>query len=171
MPVRTRKIFSKVFSRGRIEPVYFLFGPETYLRERAADAIADEALRDTLLREFNDSSVSLTSESAPDAIAIAEQLPMMSSRRVVRIKNLARLRDADEEVLLKYLDRPVETSVVIFTSEDVDKRKKLARRLMSGTAFEFQRLKGPELQVWIKSHLKETHIEIEPPAMQQSWIW
>ena len=167
MPVRTRKDLQQSLKQGQIEPVYFLFGPETYLRERAADAIADEALRDTLLREFNDSSVNLTSESAPDAIAIAEQLPMMSSRRVVRIKNLARLREPDEEVLLKYLDRPVETSVVIFTSEDVDKRKKLARRLMSGTAFEFQHLKAPELQAWIRSHLKKLNIEIEPPAMQR----
>ena len=92
---------------------------------------------------------------------------MMSSRRVVRIKDFGRLRDADEEALLKYLERPVETSVVIFTAEDVDKRKKLIKRLMSGTAFEFQRLKGSELQAWIRSHLKKLDAEIEPGAMQR----
>jgi len=45
---------------------------------------------------------------------IAEQLPMMSDRRVVRIRNFAKLREADEDMLLKYLERPVETSVIIF---------------------------------------------------------
>jgi len=167
MPVRTRKDLQESLKQGVIEPIYFLFGPETYLRERAADAIADEALRDTLLREFNDSSFRLTTDNVQQAIAIAEQLPMMSSRRVVRIKDFGRLRDADEEALLKYLERPVETSVVIFTAEDVDKRKKLIKRLMSGTAFEFQRLKGPELQAWIRSHLKKLDAEIEPGAMQR----
>src|SRR5881396_3063362 len=141
MPVRTRKDLEQVLKQGKIEPVYFLFGPETYLRERAAAAIADEALRDTLLREFNDSSVSLASQSAQDAIAIAEQLPMMSSRRVVRLKDFAKLKDADEEAFLNYLERPVETSVVIFMAADIDKRKKLAKRLFGSAAFEFQPLK------------------------------
>ncbi len=167
MPVRTRKDLEQALKQGKIEPVYFLFGPETYLRERAAAAIADEALRDTLLREFNDSSVSLASQSAPDAIAIAEQLPMMSSRRVVRIKDFAKLKDADEEAFLNYLERPVETSVVIFMAADIDKRKKLAKRLFGSAAFEFQPLKGPELQTWIRSHLKKLDAEIEPPAMQR----
>src|SRR5438445_8164421 len=167
MPVRTRKDLQQSLKQRTIESVYFLFGPETYLREKAADTIADEALRDTLLREFNDSSFRLTADNVQQAIAIAEQLPMMSSRRVVRIKDFARLKDADEEALLKYLARPVETSVVIFTAEDVDKRRKLVKRLMSGAAFEFQRLKGPELQAWIRSHLKKLNTEIEPAAMQR----
>jgi len=167
MPVRTRKDLQQSLKQGTIESVYFLFGPETYLREKAAAAIADEALRDTLLREFNDSSFRLTADNVQQAIAIAEQLPMMSSRRVVRIKDFARLKDADEEALLKYLARPVETSVVIFTAEDVDKRRKLVKRLMSGAAFEFQRLKRPELQAWIRSHLKKLNTEIEPAAMQR----
>jgi len=167
MPVRTRKDLQQSLKQGTIESVYFLFGPETYLREKAAAAIADEALRDTLLREFNDSSFRLTADNVQQAIAIAEQLPMMSSRRVVRIKDFARLKDADEEALLKYLARPVETSVVIFTAEDVDKRRKLVKRLMSGAAFEFQRLKSPELQAWIRSHLKKLNTEIEPAAMQR----
>src|SRR5436309_15909838 len=86
MPVSARKDLEQALKKGQIKPVYFLFGPETYLRDEAARAIADEALRGTLLREFNDSSFSLTSDDVRSAIAIAEQLPMMSERRVVRIR-------------------------------------------------------------------------------------
>jgi len=92
---------------------------------------------------------------------------MMSQRRVVRIKNLGKLKEADEEVLLNYVNRPVDTSVVIFITEEIDKRKKLAKMLMAGAAFEFQPLKLNELQAWIRFYLKDLTAEIEPQALQR----
>ena len=164
MPVRPPKDLTQSLKQGKIEPVYFLFGPESFLRDEAARVIAEEALRNTLLREFNESSFNLLTDDVRSAVAIAEQLPMMSDRRVVRIRNFGKLREADEDVLLKYLERPVETSVVIFAADDLDKRKKLAKSLMAGAAFEFQPLKTNELQSWVKSYLKELKVEIEPQA-------
>ncbi|MDX6402585.1 MAG: polymerase subunit delta [Blastocatellia bacterium] len=164
MPVRTPKDLTQSLKQGKIEPVYFLFGPEAYLRDEAARAIADEALRNTLLREFNESSFNLLTDDVGSAVAIAEQLPMMSDRRVVHIRNFGKLREADEEVLVKYLARPVETTVLIFAADDLDKRKKLAKSLMAGAAFEFQPLKPNDLQTWIKSYLKKLKVEIEPRA-------
>ena len=167
MPVKSPKDLTQSLKQGTIELVYFLFGPEAYLRDEAARAIADEALRGTLLREFNESSFNLLSDDVGSAIAIAEQLPMMSERRVVFIRNFGKLREAEEEMLLKYLDRPVETSVVIFVADDIDKRKKLARSLMAGAAFEFQPLKINELQSWLVSHLRKLKTEIEPQAQRK----
>lgn len=164
MPVRAPKDLTQSLKQGKIEPVYFLFGPESFLRDEAARAIAEEALRNTLLREFNESAFNLLTDDVRSAVAIAEQLPMMSDRRVVRIRNFGKLKEADEDVLLKYLDRPVETSVVIFAADDLDKRKRLAKSLMAGPAFEFQPLKTNELQSWVKAHLKKLKVEIEPQA-------
>jgi DNA polymerase-3 subunit delta len=164
MPVRAPKDLTQSLKQGKIEPVYFLFGPESFLRDEAARTLADEALRNTLLREFNESSFNLLTDEVRSAVAIAEQLPMMSDRRVVRIRNFGKLREADEEMLVKYLERPVESTVVIFVADDLDKRKKLAKVLMAGAAFEFPPLKTNELQTWIKSYLKKLKVEIEPKA-------
>ena len=164
MPVRAKKDLDQALKQGAIELVYFLYGPETYLRDQAAHAITDEALRDTLLREFNDSTFNLTSDEVRDALAIVEQLPMMSQRRVVRIRNFGKLSEGEENLLIDYLERPVETSVVIFIGDDIDKRKKLAKTLMSRAAFEFQPLRAPELQSWIRAHLKKLKADIEPAA-------
>src|SRR6266576_1469754 len=109
MPVRPRKELAQALKQGKIEPVYLLFGPETQLRDEGARAITDEALRETLLREFNEATFSLANGDAWSAIAAAEELPMMSSRRVVRIRDFAKLDDANEAALLRYLERPVET--------------------------------------------------------------
>lgn len=155
MPIRTRKDLLQSLKQGQIEPVYFLFGPESYLRDQAARAIADEALRETLLREFNDTTFSLKGGDARSAIGAAEQLPMMSPRRVVEIKDFSKLNETTEEILLSYIDRPVETSVVIFNTDDCDKRKKFTKKLMSGAAFEFPPLNNAELTSWARTHLAE----------------
>lgn len=167
MPARTRKDLEQSLKQGQIEPCYFLYGPETYLRDRAVRAIADAALQGTLLREFNDSSFNLFSDDVRNAIAAAEQLPMMSERRVVRLRNFGRLREDDEEILLAYVERPVDTSVLIFVGDDLDKRKKLGKKLLAGASFEFQPLKPNELPAWIKSHLKTINADIEPQALSQ----
>lgn len=167
MPVRTRKDLEQALKQGQIEPVYFLYGSEVYLRDQAIRLISETALTGTLLREFNDSSFNLLTNDVRDAIAVAEQLPMMSDRRVIRLRNFAKLREADEDFLLKYLERPVETSVVIFIGDDIDKRKKFGKKLLAGAAFEFQPLKPNELPSWIKSHLKTLNAEIDPQALNR----
>jgi len=179
MPVRSRKDLLQSLKQGKIEPVYFLFGPEGYLRDEAAQAIADEAMRDTLLREFNDSTVDLTTDKIGAAIASAEQLPMMSSRRVVRVTNLNKLEgrrktDEDEDainpnaqILIDYLERPVATSVVVFITDSIDKRKKFAKKLMSGAAFEFAPLNNAELSAWARTHLAELKADAAPAVLSR----
>lgn len=162
-----RNDLQQALKKGQIEPVYFLYGSETYLRNRAVTAITEAALKGTLLREFNESSFNLLTDDARDAVAAAEQLPMMSERRVVRLRNFSRLREADEEVLLKYVERPVPTTVLLFIGDDLDKRKKLAKKLIAGASFEFQPLKPNELPAWIKTQLGGLDTDIEAPALRR----
>ena len=141
----TRPQLDASLKAGKVAPLYLLVGCETYLREAAARAITETALAGTLLREFNESSFSLLSDSASAAIAIAEQLPMMSERVVVRIRDFGKLREADEEIIIRYLNKPSPSSVVVFIAEDLDKRKKLTKTLLSAcTVVEFSAVKDAE---------------------------
>lgn len=164
----TREELKRALKRGEVAPLYLLFGAEAYLRERAARAISDAALRDAPLREFNEASYSLASADVQQAIAAAEQLPMMSARRVVRIHDVGKLREADEGPLLRYLSRPVESSVVIFISDDLDKRRKVSKSLLDAcVSIEFGELTDAELRAWAKSHLKELHAETDERTLGQ----
>lgn len=168
MTVRSRRDLERELKQGKLAPVYLLFGPEGYLRDEAARAITDEALRDTLLREFNESTFHLAQTDVQSAIAAAEQLPMMASRRVVRLRDFTKLPEADEEALLRYLARPSESTVMVFVGADVDKRRKLSKTLMQEcAAFEFTYLKVPELKAWARVYLKGLKGEIDEPALQQ----
>ena len=161
MPVRSRKDLATALKQGKIEPVYLLYGPETQLRDDAARAIADEALRETLLREFNDSSFRLAAGDPRPAIAAAEQLPMMSARRVVSVTNFGKLDEANEAMLLSYLERPVASTVMLFIADEIDKRKKLIKTLMQLGAFEFAPLNDAELKTWARSRLKTLGAEAD----------
>jgi DNA polymerase-3 subunit delta len=142
--------------REGIKPLYLLVGPESYLRGAAADLIADTALSSSLLREFNESSFRLLTDEARAAIAAAEQLPMMSEKRVVKVRDFAKLRDADEQVLIAYLNNPCPSTTMVFIADDLDKRKALTKALLdSCTVVDFSPIKDAEAKTWCRTRLKE----------------
>jgi len=154
--------------REGLRPLYLLLGPEIYLRRVAAQSITESVLSRTLLREFNESAFSLLSDSVQSAIAAAEQLPMMSDTRVVRIRDFARLREADEDILIRYLNNPSPTTVMIFIADDLDKRKKSSKVLLDTcTVVEFSPLKDAEAKAWAKSRLKELKVSADDQVLSE----
>jgi DNA polymerase-3 subunit delta len=150
------------------QPLYLLVGSERYLRDAAARSITETALAGTLLREFNDSSFNLLRDSVQAAIAAAEQLPMMSDRRVVRIRDFARLRENDEETLIRYLNNPAPSTVMIFIADDLDKRKKATRTLLDNCfVVDFSALKDAEAKAWVKARLKELKVTADDAVLSE----
>jgi len=165
----TREELRRFLKAGRVDPLYLFYGPEDYLRDAAAKAVADAALKGAALREFNESGFSLASADVQQAIAAAEQLPMMAERRVVRVTDFARLREADEAALTRYVTRPVETSVVIFLADALDKRLRLSKTLLETcTSVEFAELKDAELVGWAKEHLRRLGATADERALRQT---
>jgi DNA polymerase-3 subunit delta len=170
----TREELWRRLKGGKVEPLYLLFGPEGYLRDAAVRAVTDAALKGATLREFNESSFSLLSADVQHAIAAAEHLPMMAARRVVRITDFSRkpprpsLREEDAEALERYVTRPVETSVVIFIADNLDKRLKLSKTLLDVcTSVEFAELKDAELAAWARDRLKHLGAHADERALRQ----
>jgi DNA polymerase-3 subunit delta len=176
MSVLTRDDLRNQLKRREFATVYLLFGAETYLRDLAAQAIADLVLADSSLREFNETEFVLSSNSpVGHALASAEQLPMISSKRVVKITNAVvsasgtkdTLKEEDEEILAAYLNRPSETSVVIFVADELDKRRKIAKLLLDKCcAVEFKQLEETELINWARTKLKDLNSEADDRALR-----
>ena len=154
--------------REGLRPLYLLLGSEVYLRRVAAQTITEAALSRTLLREFNESAFSLLSDPVQSAIAAAEQLPMMSDTRVVRIRDFAKLREADEDTLIRYLNNPAPTTVMIFIAGELDKRKKSSKVLLDTcTVVEFAPLKDSEAKAWAKTRLKELKVSADDQVLSE----
>lgn len=168
MKALSRAELERSLNEGKIQPLYLLSGPERYLRDAAARAITNAALANTLLREFNDVSFSLLSDDVQAAIAAAEQLPMMSDRRVVRIRDFSRLLEAQEDVLIAYVVNPVPSTAVIFIADELDKRKKATKTLLDRcTVVDFSPLKDAEAKTWVMKRLKELKTEADDQVINE----
>jgi DNA polymerase III subunit delta len=167
MKILTREDLREKLKKGEISPVYLLFGAETFLRDLAVKTITDRTLADSQLREFNENTFSLNDIDAQSALASAEQLPMMASRRVVKITELNKLKESDGEALLHYLKRPAETCVVMFVAEELDKRKRISKILLDNCVpVEFTTLKDHEIQTWTRQKAKELNVRIDEKALR-----
>ena len=176
MALLTTDSLRNSLKRREIAPVYVLFGPETFLRDRAVKAIADRSFEEGELRDFNETEFSLNIEgNLGNALGAAEQLPMMSRRRVVRVSDVRisivgsknNLRDDDEPALAAYVAKPADFSVVIFVADEFDKRRKITKALIDhATVVEFEKLNDAELARWARGRVKDAGSEIDDRALR-----
>ncbi len=175
MKVLSREELWSQLKNKQIAPIYLLFGEESFLRDLAAKTITNIALKDSTLRDFNESEISLNQTEIKQAIASAKQLPMMDSYRVITVTDIAvstnnqknNLKEDDEEVLNYYFSNPSESSVLIFIADEFDKRLKMAKLLLNNcVSVEFKALEDNELIKWAKDKLKDLNATADDKALR-----
>jgi len=177
MAILSRDDLRNQLKRREIAPVYLLFGGETYLRDLAAKTIANLLFDENSLREFNENEFSLNqADNLTYALASAEQLPMIASRRVVWITDVRvsatgtkdTLKEDYEAILSSYLSRPSQSSVVIFVADELDKRRKMSKILIENScAVEFAKFTDNELVNWARKEIKDAGFDAEEKALHQ----
>jgi DNA polymerase-3 subunit delta len=159
-------------SDGRIEPLYLFVGEELYLQERALRLLYDTI--DEALRVFNVSVLSIGSDNgagskttAAHALDEANQMPMMSARRIVVVRDFDKIKEDAQEMVLEYLKRPAPTTTVVFQAVSPDKRRKLTAALMkSCVVVTFDLLEEGRAARWAEEYLKRRGCSIEPGALR-----
>ena len=150
--------------RGEFAPLYLLHGSENVSKEESLRALVDAAV-EPASKAFNLDVFRGEEMDAADAVSRATAFPMMASRRVVVVKRVERLRDPDLRTLLPLVDNPVETTVLVFTADKLDGRKKISAALRkNAVSVEFKPLYESELPRWIRSRAAALKKRIEPDA-------
>ncbi len=162
--------------RREIAPVYTLFGAETYLRDRAVKTITDRAFAEGDFRDFNEAVLSLDStEDLPRALAAAEQLPMMSSRRVIRVENVRisqtgfrdTINEEHEPLLSAYLSNPAPQTVLIFVADELNGVRKMGKFLRENTtAVDFAPLDDRQLSDWVAKGFADAGVSIDAVTLR-----
>lgn len=161
--------------RGELSPVYVLFGAETYLRDLAAKTVADRAFSEGDARDFNETSFALNKAGElANVLTAAYQMPMMASRRVVRVTNVRitqggrgdTIGDADENALQSYLNDPAKDSIVIFVADELNGVRRMGKLLREKAfAVDFEPMADAELTNWAADRISETGCGIERAAL------
>ncbi len=150
--------------RGEFAPLYLLYGSENVSKEESLRALVDAAV-EPASKAFNLDIFRGEEMDAADAVSRATAFPMMASRRVVVVKRLERLRDPDLRTFLPLVDNPVETTVLVFTADKLDGRKKISAALRkNAVSVEFKPPYESELPRWIRNRAAALKKRIDPDA-------
>ncbi|QQS31962.1 MAG: DNA polymerase III subunit delta [Acidobacteriota bacterium] len=175
MPYKREDLRAQL-KRGELSSVYVLFGAETYLRDLAAKTIADRAFNEGDARDFNETSFALAKAGElAGVLTAAYQMPMMASRRLVRVTNVRITQsgrgdtikeEEDENALRSYLDDPAKDSIVIFVADELNGVRRMGKLLREKAfAVDFEPMADAELTNWAADRISETGCEIERPAL------
>ena len=163
--------FRRRIKERDLAPLYLLLGEEVYLKDKALGLLYETI--DESARPFNLTRLSIGSESPSGAkttaamvIDAANQLPMMSARRIVVVRDFEKIKEGEQELVLGYLNRPSPTTTLVFQAVTLDQRKKLTAALMkSCTVVVFEKLSEGQARTWAEKQLKAMGTRIQARAL------
>ena len=152
-------------AQGQVDPLYVLFGEETYL-VREYTAMLSERILDAALRDFNCDIFHGESEALAEALSIARTLPMMATHRVVVLHGIHHLGKAHLYQLQQYIEQPSETTALICSSSESDSSKLPAWLNQKAITIACLRLQGTQLHEWIVRTVTRCNHRITNAAVQ-----
>ncbi len=160
---KSREEFERHLQTGRIASVYLFEGDETYLRKEALDQLSQQVI-DQTVRDFNVSEVSASDGGLIEALAIARQLPLISSRRIVVLTGFETINeDRELEVLDAYLSDPSPSTVLVFVTGGLDNRRRLTTLIRSKSVLvSFKPIEDREAHGWIAKRILRAGVSIDP---------
>jgi DNA polymerase III subunit delta len=164
--VKSQSDFNRKLQGGQIAPLYLFEGSERYLRDRALKKLLEAAV-DESARDFNFARISVAQGNLDDALALARQFPMISTRRMVVVTGFESITDDKQlDALKDYLRAPAETTALVFTSDALDNRRNIAtmlRKACEVVSFDplDEREAAPQ---WIRDYVARAGRFIEPQA-------
>lgn len=150
--------------KGQIPKLCYLFGEESFLVDRAAGKLLEVAI-DPGLKDFNFNVFYGTESKGIDIVDAAQTLPMFAERRAVLVRRAEALKAEALELLLPYVQKPSETTCLIFCSAKVDLRKKFFLELKKqGALVEYKKLYENKLNDFIQGEAQGQGKQIESAA-------
>jgi len=174
LPALSQADVRKQIAAGTVGPLYLLVGPDDTGRMALAAEFLELVEAD--LRPFNVDRLYGGETSAAKVVDAARTLPMMVPRRVVLLVHAERLLnpkkdlkkdvEADLQFLEDYFRAPVDTCCLVLVADSIDKRRSLARQLVSkATVVECS---GPgdvvEAAKWVKERVAKEGMAIDARA-------
>lgn len=151
-------------------PLYFLYGEEAYMLDRAVDAVIDAAAPEGT-NDFNFDKFQGREATGQTIREAAEMLPMMADRRVVLVRDIQEMALSELDELEEYFEAPSETTCLILhahTAGDrnsIDGRRSIFRTLKSNAEVcEFEALYENEVGDVVRKHAQQKGLNLDREA-------
>ena len=141
----------------KIEPFYLLEDSESYQERRFLNSLKTPDA-DILFFDLKEHKFEEVMESA-------NTFSMFAKNRFITVQQHKDLNEKQEEELLKYIDAPNATTVIVWKTKKLDKRKKFSKQLQSKKVLKsFSAPKPFEMTQWIDTIAKEVEVTVDRDA-------
>ncbi|MBN2126302.1 MAG: DNA polymerase III subunit delta [Deltaproteobacteria bacterium] len=150
--------------KGRLAPFYLLYGPGEFRLENTLQRIREEYVPEGT-RDFN-LEIFYGDESDPGEIVNrALSLPFMAPNRLIIVRRTENFRAEQLERFLPYLDRPADSTCLLFVASRPDFRLRFFKKMRSlGRAVLFDELKEAQIPSWLSRRAGELGLNIDREA-------
>ena len=161
-------ILSQIWAK-KFAPLYYLYGEESYFIDKLVQAL-DESVVPENCRSFNVDIIYGEEATANRLAALAKSFPMMSERKLIIVKEAQRVKKDELEKLTPYFEKPVQSTVLVFTCKDKKKpdgRLRWSKLLATnGIVFESKPLYENQIAPWLEQRIKQSKLTIAEDALQ-----
>lgn len=165
MPMRDPQKIYRDLEIKEFAPLYFIFGEEPYLLNQCFQRFKKSVFAEGT-EDFN-YNLFYAKENTPSEVKEAvETLPMMSSRRLVILKEAQEYSDKEWNEFESLLTSPVQSTVFVILATKVDKRKKILKTLTEvAESVEFKKPYENQVPWWINYIAQSLEIKISEEAV------
>jgi len=155
----------KSLANGQLAPFYLFYGPEEFRLEKVLDRIRNDFIPASA-RDFNQEIFYAGEKTDPaEIINRALSLPFLAGSRLIIVRRTENFRTRELETFLPYLEKPADTTCLIFISTKTDFRKSFYRRIKEqGRAVNFTKLRESQVVPWIRGAARELGLKIDGQA-------
>lgn len=153
------------FRHQNFDPLYFLFGEETFLIDELQEILVEEALEPSQ-RDFNLDVVYGSEADASEVIGLCQGFPAGAERRVVIVREFEKLEN--NRLFKEYAEQPNPQAIVCLACTTKPNLSAHPYRALKehATWSRFKTLYDNEIPGWIQDHVEAQGYEIEPKAVQ-----
>ncbi|TCD47839.1 DNA polymerase III subunit delta [Chlorobium sp. N1] len=159
---------------GRLEPVYFFHGPESYLKEEFSALIRSAAFPDENEAAANTHIVYGAETTPGELVARASEYPMFTPRQLIIVRQFDKLKKPagkeqqkqHTEKFAAYMKNPAEFTILILDAEQLDRKdiEKPPYAALKAFRHDFPLIKTPDL--FAANRAREAGWEFDPEALK-----
>lgn len=157
-------------ANGNYRHLYLLFGSEHYLIRGYRDKLLEGLHVVKEEGDMNFTWIRNHSVTVAELMEQADTMPFFADVRVILVENSGFFKGSSKanEELAEYFGRIPESTILIFTEQDVDKRGKVYKgAAKAGCAEEMNMPTERELMTWIGGRLKEAGLSMKTEAWRE----
>lgn len=152
--------------KGKIDPVYFFYGQEEFLIRESIDKIKADFLGQEA-NKFQSHYLYGDEVSIDELIQLASTLPFGKSKRVISYQLSNRLKAADKDLMMRYVDHPAKDTILNLIAVEMDISPAMLKHFKEkAIVVRFYPLFKNQIPDWIKKYAARIGIQISHGAAQ-----